>query len=130
MKNWVARLAASCIGALSWRRGGPSFAADGRWHRIAVLTIKGSAGTNEVKMSRDNRFRSIKLRSRKVGVEVYRWILEFDDGTTQDLPGKCLFDGCESRPLMVNGRRLKGMVLEYDTLNAPRRGQLEIWAHS
>jgi hypothetical protein len=81
-------------------------------------------------MKSDNRFRSIKLRSRKVDIEVYRWTLEFEDGTTQELPVKCLFDGAESRPLMINGRPLKGMVLEHDTLQAPGRGRLEVWAQS
>ncbi len=116
------------MSVFSHRRGTPSFPAESDWCRIAVLPVEGVAGSNEVKVNRDNHFRSIKLRSRRADIEVYRWILEFEDGTTQELPVKCLFDGAESRPLMINGRPLKRMVLDHETLKAPRRGQLEIWA--
>jgi hypothetical protein len=79
-------------------------------------------------MDPERSFRLIKLRSRRGDVEVYRWTLHFDDGTLQELSINCLFQGTESRPILIAGRRLKEMVVEYDAPRTGLRGVLEILA--
>jgi len=96
------------------------------WQRIAELKIEGLAGKSKFPVSPDRSFRLIKLRSRQGDVEVYRWTLLFDDGTLQELSINCLFEGSESRPILIAGRRLNGMVVEYDVPRTKMRGVLEI----
>ena len=123
MNRWIARLTDRL-------RGDNHTAVEGDWRRIAGLTVAGTSGKNEIDLDPNNAFRLLKLRSHSVDVDVYRWILEFEDGSTQNLSVDCLLDGTESRPMMIAGRRLKGMLVEYDASLAARRGKLEVWAHN
>ena len=99
---------------------------ESEWQRIAELKIEGLAGKSRLPISPESSFRLIKLRSRQGDVEVYRWTLLFDDGTLQELSINCLFEGSESRPILIAGRRLNGMVVEYDAPRTKARGILEI----
>ena len=127
MANWIARLAGRRPGSASLPAT-PAAGNEAEWRRIAELTVEGFAGKRELRLDPTNCFRMIKLRSRSVSVEVFRWTLQFDDGAIQELSVNCLFEGAESRPILIAGRRLKGMLVEYDAPKSTRRGQLEIWA--
>ena len=98
------------------------------WQQIAELTVHGAAGKSRLPMNPERSFRLIKLRSRHGDVEVYRWTLHFDDGSLQELSINCLFQGAESRSILIAGRRLKEMVVEYDAPRTTQRGVLEILA--
>jgi len=101
---------------------------EAEWQRIAELAVEGGAGSGRLPMDPERSFRFIKLRSRHGDVEVYRWTLHFEDGSLQELSINCLFEGTESSPILVAGRRLKGMVVEYDAPRTTHRGVLEILA--
>ena len=125
MKNWFRRLLNERLAPHRVAASNPI--EDGsEWQRIAELKIEGLAGKSKFPVSPDRSFRLIKLRSRQGDVEVYRWTLLFDDGTLQELSINCLFEGSESRPILIAGRRLNGMVVEYDVPRTKMRGVLEI----
>ncbi len=123
--NWVRRLArrrvpSSCVET--------STAISAQWQRIATIGIEGCAGRSPLRFSPQANFRLIKLRCRVGNVAVYRWTLQFEDGAFQDVFMHCLFEGAESQPILISGRRLQGMVLEYDAPSPKLRGVLEVWA--
>ena len=103
-------------------------AKDADWQQIAELEIESVAGKSRLPVNPDANFQLVKLRSRRGDVEVYRWTLQFDDGSIQELSINCLFDGAESRPILVAGRHLKEMIVEYEAPRTTRRGVLEILA--
>jgi len=120
MANWITRLAGKLATHVE--------DADTGWQRIARLSVRGAGGVSRLEVDPNKGFRLIKLRSLSAGVEVYRWILKFDDGTTQDLSVNCLLDGADSSAMLIAGSRLTGMVVEYEATKATRQGRLEIWA--
>jgi hypothetical protein len=98
------------------------------WQLLAVVTLEGGVGRSTLQFHPVRSIQYIKLHSLRGDVEVYRCTLLFEDDTRQELSINCLFQGEESGGIMIAGRRLKGMVLEYDTPKATRRGRLEVLA--
>jgi hypothetical protein len=126
MHNWISRL------RRQFRRRGPpggaSPALDVEWQRIAGLSVARVPEANQVSIRPDRNFQKIKLRSLGSDIDIYRWILEFHDGTILDLSVNLLLEGCESSPMRIAGRRLKRVLVRFDGSRVTRRGRLEIWA--
>ncbi|HXK04606.1 MAG TPA: hypothetical protein VMS37_19545 [Verrucomicrobiae bacterium] len=98
------------------------------WNRIAHVAVAPPKGRLRVDLDIGNGLCFVKLKSPLVDIRVFRWTLEFADGSIQDLSVGCLLAGTESRPMPVAGRRLKGMVVDYEMARGSRRGRLESWA--
>ena len=114
----------------AWRWGEAAAAQERDWQKIGAVAMDGTAGRDQVTLRQAARYRLIKLRCRGVDVEVNRWTLRFEDGAILDLSVNCLLAGTESRPMLILGRRLRGVVVEYAPRWATRRGRLEIWAQA
>src|SRR5437762_379333 len=97
------------------------------WHRIAWATVENTNGRNKVVVNPRGPFRLIKLRSLGADIEICRWVLAFDTGSIQDLSVHRLLRGDESRAMSTAGRRLTGVVVDYDARVAGWRGRIEIW---
>lgn len=102
--------------------------ANAGWQLLAAVTLEGGAGKSNIQLHPVRSIQYIKLHSLRGDVEVYRCTLLFEDGSRQELSINCLFEGEESGCIMIAGRGLKGMVLEYDAPKATRRGGLEVLA--
>ncbi len=113
MTEWIRRL-----------RGAPAHAG---WQRIARVCVA-VAGASQVSIGPGQVFQNIKLRSRGAEIEVYRWMLEFDDGTFVDLFVNSLVEGSESASMPIASKRLKSVVVKFAARSVTRRGRLEIWA--
>jgi len=98
------------------------------WQKIADLTLAGACGLNQLNLAPDRIFRQIKLRPLATDLDVYRWTMEFNDGSILDLSVPRLLEGTESKPVTISGKRLKRVVVKFDPRRVARRGQLEIWA--
>jgi len=112
------------------QRGETPLARETDWRRIGAIGVNGGFGGNRVILGAAGRFRLVKLRSRGAEVEVYRWTLHFEDGAILDLSVNCLPEGIESHPMLIAGRRLMGMAVEYEVHRAGWGSRLEIWAQS
>jgi hypothetical protein len=99
---------------------------DAVWQRVATLRI--GRGEQTVRLNAHGGCRFIKVRATSVDVHVRRLTLEFSDGSLQDLSIGCLVRGCESRPMSISGRELKGVAMEYKA--AGTRGQVEVWTRN
>lgn len=98
------------------------------WQLLAKVNLEGGAGKSDIQIHPVRSIQHIKLHSLRGDVEVYRCMLLFDDGSRQELSINCLFEGEESGCIMIAGRYLKGMVLEYDAPRGTRRGELQVLA--
>ncbi len=113
MTRWIRRL-----------REAPAYAG---WQRIARLSVA-VAGAGQVSIGPDQMFQNIKLRSSGADIEVYHWMLEFDDGTFVELFVNSLVEGSESASMPIARKRLKSVVVKFAARKSTRRGCLEIWA--
>ena len=126
MANWINRFRRGRAPFTGWRDA-PAIA-DSDWERIARLAVAGGRGVHQVTIRADRCLHGIKLRSINADIDVYRWVLEFQDGTILDLSVNCLLEGSESRPMPISGRQLKRIVVRFDARRFTRRARLEIWA--
>jgi len=101
---------------------------DTKWRKVGVLALDGRGGRNQCTVGLNENFSLVKLRSQGADVELYQWILQFDDGTIVDLSLTSLLEGTESRPMWIGGRRLRAVGVEYAPPSLKRRGRLEVWA--
>ena len=109
-----------------WRPGDSRLGRESGWERVACLEIGRTAG-NQLRFNPNGSYRVVKLRAPSMDVEIRRLTPEFIEGSLQDLSIGSLLCGCESRPMNVVGRDLKGIALEYDA-RARARGKVEVWA--
>jgi hypothetical protein len=117
----LSRLAGWCRSKLP-RRSGPV------WRRLASLPL-GSAASGQSPLDAPCAYRFLKLRATSVDVQIRRLMLDFVDGSIQDLSIGWLLRGCESPPICIARRELKGIIVEYHTA-ARVRTRVEVWAHA
>jgi hypothetical protein len=98
------------------------------WERIARLATDCVACTHQVLLPPSRTFTGVKLRSPKIDVQICRWTLEFDNGSTEDFSVGCLLGGTESTPVMVD-QVLKRVIVDCQA-QAGACGNVEIWAHA
>lgn len=107
---------------------GSQLSDEAEWQRIAGLTVADTCGYNQVDIHLNRIFNKIKLRTLATDLDVYRWTMEFNDGSILDLSLPRLLDGTESKAVTITGKMLKRIVVKYDSREVARRGRLEIWA--
>ena len=128
MTDWIRRFLGLRKPSSPREGGGGPITNGSGWERIAEIEVEGAAGRRVIRVSSEVRYRYIKLRARQGDVEVFRWTLQFTDESSQELTIGCLFEGSESRTILIGDRRLLEMAVEYDAPRGAKRGVLEVWA--
>lgn len=103
-----------------------------RWERLGSRKVKKSLDRDEILVTRrEGRFSAVKLKVRKSGINLHRFVVHFVGGGQQEVKvRKNMPAGGETRVIDLRGRRraISKVVFWYDTKGiAGNKAKVDLW---